>query len=177
MRVSGLELAGRAKRVGIGQAMVGSDSDALRVTLGSCVGLCLIQPRRSIFGAAHILLPTRSGTATGPDSRFADTAVGYLMKLMEIPKRTRDMVAFIAGGAALFSSQKQRTNVGATNAETLEQSLDAHRIRIVGRDLGGAHSRQLLVNGPSLQVVSILMEDEVRETEWPFPADYGLERL
>ena len=170
MSVPFSELAGRAVRVGIGDSRVGGPEDAFRVTLGSCVGLALVWPEERRFGIAHVLLPESGvGVSKGPPSRYADTVVPYLLECLDVPRsRRRQVEAYMAGGASMFSSGAQQNNVGEKNRTLLRQSLLRHRIRLRGEDVGGEQPRQLVVVGPS-HVLFVMALESGEIQPWPLP--------
>ena len=115
-------MAGNARRVGIGEFALTDGAVSLRATLGSCVGLCIAHPGTGRFALAHVLLPTSSKRSGGDDSpaRCADTVVPLLLDELKINRARRtDILAFIAGGAALYEGDAQRNAVGDENGRTV----------------------------------------------------------
>ena len=94
-------------RVGISDQNVAHGPDILvTFALGSCVGICLYDPRIKLGGLSHILLPDSSAQkpVTAP-YRFADTAIPLLLRKMEAMGANRRFIkAKIAGGAQMFAS-------------------------------------------------------------------------
>ncbi len=176
MHLSTHELAGNAHRVGIGECRLGGDGDALRATLGSCVGVCLVYPQRRQFTLAHVLLPfapddLERGDATA--SRYADTVVQHLLDLMKVqPAERRRLRAYVAGGASMFENAGQLNRVGDENQLALVASLKALQVRVAEEDFGGDEGRQLVVHGPKGVIVSLHLEDPQASLVWDFPAAY-----
>lgn len=149
---------------------MGGPGDSFRITLGSCVGLCLIWSRQARFGVAHVLLPSwRDGSLHLQRSRFADSAVPFLMEQLGAQGRHREVSAFIAGGGRMYDSQGEKEPVGQSNRETLKATLQEHRIRIEFEDLGGESPRQLVVDGPSRQIYSVHLDDAASSKNWAMP--------
>ena len=162
-----------ARRIGIGEALRGGPEGQMRVTLGSCVGLCLASTREPKFALAHVLLPSTdssAGPSNFPPSRFASTVVPYLLEMLEVEGRQRRTLrAFIAGGASMFSGDSQRNRVGADNAARLKEELDANRISISASDLGGVNGRQLVVDAQRGRVFTVRFDVEDDSCEWELP--------
>ncbi|MEO1697218.1 MAG: chemotaxis protein CheD [Planctomycetota bacterium] len=168
--------AARAVRVGIGEFAVGGPGDAFRVTLGSCVGLCLVWGKGSRFAVAHVLLPSRRHgvhAEASLASRFADSAAQFLFEQLGEPERPRDVVAYVAGGSAQFDREHDAAPVGDLNVENTRAALAAARIRVVQEDLGGAAPRQLVVDGTERRILSIRYADEPECTTWEMPTLFG----
>ena len=153
-----------AIRVGIGECRLGGLGDSLRATLGSCVGLCLADPKSLRFALVHVLLPTcpeASRTNRRQRSRYADTAVAYALELLDVDRRSRrSLRAFAAGGSQMYTGEQQRKSVGPQNQETLERAISEQRITVTGTDFGGATGRQLVVDGAGGTVFSMHLDDD-----------------
>ena len=175
MAVPEVEIAGNAVRIGIGKGAVGGAGDSFRATLGSCVGACIVWPNAGRFGLVHVLLP-HAERAVDPSSknatRFADSAIPWLLERLEVTaKARRELVAYIAGGANMFSGSNQQTQVGMENRESLLDALRRARVRVKGEDMGGDEGRQLIVHGPQQRVFSMrLSSSEI--INWPMPPTF-----
>lgn len=176
MHLPDLKIAGTATRVGIGEYLIGDLDSSMRATLGSCVGLCLVQPTRLRFALAHILLPTPADGVVPQGramTRYASTTVPFLLDALEVPLvERRTLRAFIAGGAQMYESDGQRSTVGADNQTALTDALVANKIRISKSDLGGPYGRQLVADGPTKSIYSIVMEDPERSLQWELPPQF-----
>ena len=61
----------------------GPELTALRALgLGSCIGLCVLDPMRKHGCLAHIMLPESRSTEVPQPGKFADTAVDYVVSEM-----------------------------------------------------------------------------------------------
>lgn len=117
----------------------------IETVLGSCIGVVLVWRRARVFGMAHVVLPQRIDPTDHRRARFADTAVPWLLQGMGVPgDQRRDVVAVIAGGSSLYGNTVH--HVGHCNDQAVGQALQAHGIRVVGRDIGGDVPRRLVVN-------------------------------
>ncbi|MEM1449344.1 MAG: chemotaxis protein CheD [Planctomycetota bacterium] len=173
MHLPEIELAAPSTRIGIGEGRVGEAGDALRTTLGSCIGVALVWPRKARFGLAHVLLPSSRSAASNGGPRFADTAVEWLLQRLRVPDDRRgEVVAYIAGGASMFSNADSRPGVGAQNEATVRASLGTARIRLKGVDVGGTQGRQMVVHGP-LKALFVVRHEGDEPTRWDMPLAFG----
>lgn len=132
--------------VGMGQIMVGCAGDTLEAVLGSCVGIVLCQPRRSLAALAHVVLPS-SNARTGLPGKFADTAVIELLRLLELEGAApSSLVAKLVGGANMFGNATGPLQVGQANITAAKALLAQHRLRIGGEHLGGSQGRHIVVD-------------------------------
>ncbi|MEM9379023.1 MAG: chemotaxis protein CheD [Planctomycetota bacterium] len=140
------------------------------------MGVALVWPRKARFGLAHVLLPaSASATVTeasdGP--RFADTAVDWLLRKLRVPdEQKRELVAYIAGGASMFSGGQGALRVGAQNEAAVRASLREARIRLKGAEAGGEQGRQMIVHGP-LQAIFVVRHERDEPTRWDMPLGFG----
>lgn len=115
--------------------------------LGSCVGVCIIDPNVKIIGMAHIMLPSSENmkTVTNP-SKFADTCLELMLNdLIKQGATKRRLICKIAGGAQMFSfdSKNDMMKVGLRNAEAVKEIMKKHNIPIVADDTGGNFGRTI----------------------------------
>jgi chemotaxis protein CheD len=116
----------------------------LKTTQGSCVGIILVNKKRTVVGLAHIMLPRRvpGDEAVG---KYADTAVPALLERMEAGGMSgrSDLEALIVGGACMFQLGKGAsiTDVGNRNIEAVHRTIERLKIPIVYEDTGGTHGR------------------------------------
>lgn len=146
----------------------------LATLLGSCVAVCLYDPRLRLAGMNHFLLPSRAARPDDdPDVVLAgDYAMEVLVNAMLARGAVkRRLVAKAFGGGALVDAI--RVSVGERNARFAEQWLACEGIPLLASDFGGAWSRKLLflphtgdaycrrlpVQGPSVQR---LLQEEKR---------------
>lgn len=108
--------------------------------LGSCVGVCMLDPDNRIGGMAHIMLPEAyPGKPIDKPGKFANTGVPELLKMMERmgAQRHRLLVA-IAGGAQVFSfGGESRLDIGARNSAAVREQLEQMGLRPKAIDIGG----------------------------------------
>lgn len=113
--------------------------------LGSCVAVCLYEPRLGLCGMNHFLLPRRhSGGEDDPDVVLAgDYAMEVLVNAMLArgANKSRIVAKAFGGGTVVHSLQ---TMIGEDNAKFAREWLQREGIALVAEDLGGACSRKVI---------------------------------
>jgi chemotaxis protein CheD len=134
--------------VAIGQWTVAASPAQVRTLLGSCVGVVLYDRISKVGALAHVVLPAANGAADHP-GKYADTAIPAVMAELERrlgPLARSRLIAKLVGGASMFqiaTPAESTLNIGRRNQEAIEVILDALKIPIVARDLGGTAGRRL----------------------------------
>ncbi|MFX1283076.1 MAG: chemotaxis protein CheD [Promethearchaeota archaeon] len=143
---------GKILYVGIGEIILGSSCDTLKITsLGSCVGTVLYpdddNPEKyAIMG--HIMLPesqkvnkkhindkNRFGS-----TRFADIAIPTMISKLENTTgkhRRKSFVAKMIGGAEMFGYSKLTMKIGKENAQKVKKLLKEANIPLIKEFIGG----------------------------------------
>ena len=71
--------------------------------LGSCIGICLYDPKIQLAALVHIMLPLNMETGRKTPLKYADTGITETLRQMEAKGGARSrIVAKIAGGAKMF---------------------------------------------------------------------------
>lgn len=113
--------------------------------LGSCVAVCLYDPKERIGGMNHILLPGRA------DLEQFDTSARYGINAMELlingimaagGERSR-LVAKVFGGANILPVISEEYAMGPKNIEFVLDFLRIESIRVISWDLGGFQARKV----------------------------------
>jgi len=125
--------------------------------LGSCVGVCALDPESNVAGAVHIMLPkSLSGTASDMLGKFADTGIEELVRQMQAAGAdvSRMQVAY-AGGANVgdIGGKTSACDLGSRNLETITQVLRALRLPVKAADAGGTTGRTLRMSSQTGDVV------------------------
>lgn len=136
-------------KVGIADMNVVEAPHVIRTSgLGSCVGIVLYNPLKSIAGLAHIMLPEASLSKAGPlnKAKFADTAILELVNRLEtLGLNKNTLLAKIAGGAQMFqfNGTSDIMRIGPRNVEAVKKTLQSLKINITGEDVGGNSGRTI----------------------------------
>ncbi len=117
------------------------------IGLGSCIAFVALDPVADIAGAAHIMLP-KSGQPVKQEhlGKFADTAVGELVRLMESHgAKKENITAAYAGGASLaeVDGAAAKFDIGSRNLDAIKAVLDTLKIPVKATDAGGNTGRTL----------------------------------
>lgn len=119
------------------QALGDRPEQVISTILGSCVSVCLWDPRLKMGGMNHIILPA---SAAGLE-RFGACAMERLINaLLKQGARRDTMEAKVFGGAAIVEGL---SNIGQRNVEFALGYLSAEGIRCTGQSVGGTSARQV----------------------------------
>lgn len=145
--------------------------------LGSCVAVCLHEPRLGLCGMNHFLLPRRHAqSAYGEEDPDVVLAGDYAMEVLVNAMLARgasksSLIAKAFGGGTVMHSLQ--TMIGEDNARFAREWLQREGIALVAEDLGGACSRKVVAvpNGDvfcrRMAVVSADVQEAVnREWSW-----------
>jgi len=113
--------------------------------LGSCVSVCLCDPKLKIGGMNHFLLPSRGGASA--DDHDVILAGDYSMEVMVNAllgkgARKERLVAKAFGGGTIVTSIGMA--IGQRNADFAKEWLAREGIPLVASDLLGAWSRKVV---------------------------------
>lgn len=141
--------------------------DVLRTTLGSCVGVALIDEQTGAMGLAHVMLPRadEKNPSVEVPAKFANTAVPALLKAMGVSSAdsARRLRAKIAGGANMFSKIVQAggiLQIGEQNIKAVREVLGGFRIPIVGENVGGVKGRLLVLDPTNKKIFVSCLGDK-----------------
>jgi len=143
---------------GIGEMVLSRDPKITLVAygLGSCVALAAWDPRTSVGGLAHFMLP--AGPPGGPPVKFIDGGLqAFLDGFVRQGGRPHHAQLKGAGGAAMLSIVSGGLEIGRRNAEAVAAGLAALGLTLHARDFGGTSGRtvQLEVATGRLLVKSV----------------------
>jgi chemotaxis protein CheD len=136
--------------VGLGEAKVlrGAKAGECLVAygLGSCVAVCLFDPKTKVAGMAHVVLPGADPNGA-PNPKFARSALPALIKLMQAQGagEPRGYVARLAGGAQVLKlgGSGNLPRIGEQNAIAVRESLEAAGVPILATEVGGTRGRSV----------------------------------
>jgi chemotaxis protein CheD len=117
-----------------------AEPTVVATVLGSCVAVCLYDPESEIGGINHYLLPGRAG---GESPRSADVANATLLNMFHRAGIAPGALhAKVFGGASIGGMRDG--DLGSRNAAAALEFLEAHSIRLVSHDVGGARGRKVV---------------------------------
>ena len=148
--------AGRLVRVGIGELAVSNSADDQlgTVALGSCVAVCLWEPKVRVAGLLHFLLPESSlnqGRAEREPGVFADTGIARLFHSAYAlgAQKKRCQVRLVGGaeiGGHKADGREGLFNVGRRNVLAARAVLWRNGVLVEGEDVGGTAPRTLTIS-------------------------------
>lgn len=156
--------------VGISDLKTALPPDTLiTYALGSCVGICLLDPATHVAGLSHIMLPDSKLSPTDKNvMKFADSALPDLVRKMEQKGANRSRIkAKIAGGAQMFDMPGAAKNgtwqIGQRNVAAVMESLRLLHIPIVAKDVLENYGRTVSFD-PSSGIMTVrALNKSVRE--------------
>ena len=138
------ELERRALNINPGGWAVQSERP-ITTLLGSCVAVCLYDPKLALAGMNHFLLPSRTVTANDDDDVIlaGDYSMEVLLNSMlnKGAQKTR-LVAKAFGGGTIVTSILMA--IGERNAQFAREWLEREGIPLMAQDFGGAWSRKVI---------------------------------
>lgn len=141
---SSKDLEHNAKNIHPGQWAV-EDNKPIATLLGSCVAVCLFDPKLHFGGLNHFMLPVRTRST---DSEYdallrGDYAMEVLVNAMlSKGAQKQRMIAKAFGGGNVVSSL--RRSIGNGNIEFTQNWLEREGITLVSSDFGGPWARKVL---------------------------------
>lgn len=139
-----------ARVVGIAEYLVCVDTGSTLVTysLGSCVGVTLVDPVARVGGMLHAMLPLSTSDpdrAVQEPGRFADTGTLTLLSAMFKRGASRSNIVAKVAGAASQVEKGDMFRIGERNLTVVRRVLWKNDILIAAEDCGGSISRTLVL--------------------------------
>jgi chemotaxis protein CheD len=133
--------------------------------LGSCVSVCLWDPRTGIGGINHYMLPVWNGEGLA-SPRFGNIAIMKLLeKVLDLGAARRSLQAKVFGGGDMLKATSALMNIGERNIVLALDMLRDERIPIVSSDTGGKSGRKLLFNTRTGVVLVKLLQKQVDDIQ------------
>lgn len=132
-----------ARNINPGGWAIESDKP-IATLLGSCVAVCLYDPKLKLGGMNHFLLPSKSGSNSDPDVILnGDYSMEVLVNgLLNKGASKARLVAKAFGGGTIVSSI--RMAIGERNAVFAQDWLEREGIPLVASDFCGPWSRKVI---------------------------------
>lgn len=132
--------------VGVSEWKTAKHPDALRTTLGSCVGIVLYSKKDRAGGMCHALLDEPPAGKIAQKGKYARTAIEELLR--ELQRQGIDkanLTARLFGGASMFDSDKSKFfhNIGESNVAVSKATLEKEGIAVIEEDVGGSSGRTI----------------------------------
>ena len=126
--------------------MVNGDAKVITYALGSCIGICLYDPKLKLAALVHIMLPLNMEAGRKNPLKYADTGIRETLKAMQAKGAMKSRItAKCAGGAKMFevAGKGALGNIGQRNIESVHTILKMEGIHLVAEDVGGGVARTL----------------------------------
>ncbi len=154
--------------VGMADIRIAKAPDVLAVYgVGSCVIVAMYDPKSTIGGLAHVILPDSSGVA--PErlnpKKFADTAVPLLFQTLSHAGIFKGSLwAKVIGGAEMFPPTEDFSlNIGKKNTAAVHDALKKLGVPVLAEDTGGTVGRSLEMRLDSGKIALTVLGESVRE--------------
>jgi chemotaxis protein CheD len=128
-----------------GELYASPEPAKVMIILGSCVAVCLYNPRLAIGGATHFLLPTLEGEGHR-SPRYGDVAIERLLQELRLAgSKSKDLHAEVYGGASVLQAFSSGANgsIGEKNVRLAIEILSRESIPVMRRDTGGSKGRKI----------------------------------
>lgn len=138
-----------------GEYYVSSTGEYISTLLGSCISVCLFDPKAQIAGMNHFLLPQYNGKDRNlySSSRYGVSAMETLIMKMQLKGVDRDRLqAKIFGGGNVLSLTQSPERVGERNISFIHEYMNTEGISVISEDTGGSFSRKVLLNSKDFSV-------------------------
>ena len=147
----------RVLRVSIGEFVVSDRADDVitTVALGSCIAVCLWEPKARVAGMLHFMLPESTLNEERARERpavFADTGIPLLFRAAyELGAEKKRCAVRLVGGAELATGAAEGDgkgvfNVGRRNVLAARAVLWRNGIMTGGELVGGTVARTIAMN-------------------------------
>ncbi len=132
-----------------GEFFVTCNDEVVTTVLGSCISVCMRDPRLRVGGMNHFMLPEDRSTGAnswlqGPGSlatRYGSYAMESLInELMKLGAARERLEVKLFGGARIISSM---TDVGAKNIRFVREFLELERFTVMAEDVGDTRPRHV----------------------------------
>ena len=147
------ELAGARRLViGIGEFAVSNRPGDMIVThaLGSCIAVCIFDPRAGVAGMLHFLLPEASinpDRARQQPGVFADTGIPLLFEAAsQYGLSKKRAIVTLVGGAEMTQQAGSAFGTGRRNALAAKNVLWRSGVFVSGQEVGGTDARTLYLS-------------------------------
>ena len=178
-----LEVSGHARvPVRVGGLHVSNERVVLDTVLGSCISACIYDEKMALGGMNHFMLPESADERNLMSGRYGVYAMELLLnELMKLGGTRSRFKAKIFGGGHVLRIRENLNGVPQRNIEFVIKFLETERIPIVGRDIGGYHSRRVLfypkTGEAMLRRLGQAEDEETRKIEFEYLRSLRDQRL
>jgi chemotaxis protein CheD len=136
--------------VGLGEVVISRNRRDVLVSygLGSCLGICMVDPEAHICGLLHAVLPVRMNGNDPRSAKFVDSGIeGLLAGMLEQGANRRRLIVRMAGGAnmLLASGVTSMFDIGTRNIDSAHQVFQRLGLALKAEEIGGHLGRTVHV--------------------------------
>lgn len=122
----------------IGGVYVSGGQAVVRTTLGSCIAVCLFDPKVCVGGMNHFMLPDTAQEEVAEPGRYGVHAMELLVGAMQRAGASRQrLVAKVFGGGHVIGTDQRQDSVPQRNIAFVQQFLMDERLHVAALDVGG----------------------------------------
>ena len=116
----------------------------INTILGSCVAVCLWDPKLKVGGMCHYMLPLWNGQGLA-SPKYGNIAIEKLLeKMYSFGSKKVNIIAKIFGGGEVIETKIVHFRIGERNIELALDQLKELRIPIVSSSVGGKNGRKII---------------------------------
>ena len=152
-----------------GYIFVPQQPTIISTVLGSCIAVCLYDPKQKIGGMNHFQFP-RTTDRKNATAQYGDVSTIMLIRMMaENGSAIKHLEAQIFGGA--YNPANAVQNVGRENIQIARRVLAQKGVRLVSEDVGGEKGRKVVFDTRANEI-AVLKVEKLRQSDWfPYEGD------
>jgi len=155
--------------IGPGEYFVGRSGTVVKTLLGSCIAVCLYDPKAQVFGLNHFLLATdklkRSDILGSRSGYYGVHAMELVINgMLKLGASKQRIVAKVFGGGNVIPRLTGRRGdfdtVGEQNIAFAREFLKLERMTVISEDVGGDHGRVIYFDSNDFSVYQSLINQK-----------------
>lgn len=133
------------ERINIGSVKVSSRPVVFDTVLGSCISVCMYDPKSHVGGINHFMLPKGADINKPLSTRYGIHAMELLINnLIKIGGKRSRFEVKVFGGGHVLKIINSSGSVPNLNINFINKFLATEKINVVTSDLGGNSTRRVL---------------------------------
>ncbi|MGE0078081.1 MAG: chemotaxis protein CheD [Bacteroidales bacterium] len=119
------------------------DPHVVSTILGSCVAVCLFDPKTNRGGINHYMLPLWNGQGLA-SPKYGNIAIERLIeRMIALGSQKSNLQAKVFGGGEVIETNVASFQIGERNIKIALEMLQEHKIPIVAKSVGGKLGRKI----------------------------------
>lgn len=129
-----------------GEIYAGIECQFVTTVLGSCVSVCMHDPKLQFGGMNHFMLPLWNGEGL-ESPKYGDIAILQLFeRLLALGSKKEDIVCKIFGGAEIIGESQSFYRIGKRNIDLAFRMVNDLGIPVISSSTGGNLGRKIYFN-------------------------------